>query len=45
MAAAVMKLLEGFSIREMVERFGRPERTVYRWLGKGTDLLKARLEP
>ncbi len=45
MAATVMKLLEGFSIQEMVERFSRPERTVYRWLEKGTDLLKARLEP
>ncbi len=43
MAAVTMKLLDGCSIQEMVKRLGSPERTVYHWLRKGTELLKGRM--
>lgn len=44
MAAVIMKILDGHSIQVVAERLGRPERTAYRLLQKGTDLLKARLK-
>jgi DNA-directed RNA polymerase specialized sigma24 family protein len=44
MAAVSLKLLDGCTIPEMVERLEKPERTVYHWLRKGTELLKARIK-
>jgi RNA polymerase sigma factor (sigma-70 family) len=44
MAAVVMKFLEDCDIHEMVRRFDRPRRTVYRWLEEGMARLKARLD-
>jgi DNA-directed RNA polymerase specialized sigma24 family protein len=44
MAVVSLKLLDGCSIPQIVERMGSPERTVYAWLRKGTELLKASLK-
>ena len=45
MAVFVLKHLEGWSIQEIVERFGRPQSTVYKLLNEGKELLRARIEP
>ena len=44
MAAVTLKLIDGLPVQEIAARFDRPERTVYRWLEAGLDLLKERLE-
>jgi DNA-directed RNA polymerase specialized sigma24 family protein len=43
MAAVELLFLEGCSVADLVERFGRSKSTIYRWIEEGTGHLKARL--